>query len=236
MTTAKIHSLADPALDSIPLAIARLPQDRHGRPVPWFVAWIDGQPDFRIVRADGIGMAYRFELCWVCGQPRGRHAAFVIGPMCAVNRVSAEPPSHLPCAVYSATHCPFLITPRMQRRDKHRPEGVGNPAGVMIERNPGVALVWSSRTWRPKSDGMGGVLFALGDPTSALWFAEGRPATHGEVDASIQSGMPLLMDLAVEEGPRAVTELAGMAQAVLPLLPPEEGTRDHPDRRPAGAG
>jgi hypothetical protein len=219
MATDRIHALADPALTAEPLAVARLPKDRHGRPVPWFVAWIDGQPDFRIARGDALADAQRFGLCWVCGQPRGRHAAFVVGPMCAVNRVSAEPPSHLPCAVYSATHCPFLITPRMGRRDKHQPEGVVDPAGTMLRRNPGVALVWSSRTWRTKPDGMGGVLFDLAEPTSALWFAEGRPATHAEVDASIQSGMPLLMDLAVQEGPRAVTLLAGMAQAVLPLMP-----------------
>lgn len=218
MATARVHALADPALTAEPAAVARLPKDRHGRPVPWFVAWIDGQPDFRVLRPDWkVALAY--DLCWVCGQQRGRHAAFVVGPMCAVNRVSAEPPSHLPCAVYSATHCPFLITPNMVRRDKHLPEGVADPAGVMIRRNPGVALVWSSRTWKLKPDGAGGILFDLAEPTSALWFAEGRPATHAEVDASIQSGMPLLIDLAVQEGPRAVTLLAGMAQAVLPLMP-----------------
>jgi hypothetical protein len=212
-----------------PPAVARLPRDKHGRPVPWFVAWIDGTPDFRIIRPGGVADALRLELCWVCGQTRGRHAAFVIGPMCAVNRVTAEPPSHLPCAIYSARACPFLSTPTMHRRDRGLVEKGATPAaGATILRNPGVALVWSSRTWQPfpvpasavrAGVAQPGSLIDVGEPTSWSWWAEGRPATHDEVDASIQSGMPLLMEQAVAQGPKAVAELARMAQAVLPLLP-----------------
>jgi hypothetical protein len=205
----------------MPAAVARLDTDKHGRPVPWFAAVVDGVPDFRVIRPDGIRDALRFDLCWVCGQQRGRHAAFVIGPMCAITRTTAEPPSHLPCAQYSARACPFLTTPVMTRRrgTAGLPEGTANPAGIMLDRNPGVACVWSSRTWRTKGDGRGGLLIDVGDPTSVLWYAQGRAATHDEVDASIQSGTPALMDLAVADGPRAVAELARMAQAVLPLLP-----------------
>jgi hypothetical protein len=208
---------ADLATLPVPATIERLPHDKHGRPIPWFVhREVDGTPDFRVIRRGGIGDALRFTLCWVCGQPRGRHAAFVIGPMCAVNRVTAEPPSHLPCAEYSARACPFLSTPTMHRRDR----GIdhANVAGTMIPRNPGVALVWSSRTWRPFR-APGGILFDVGDPTRWSWWAEGRPATHTEVDASIQSGMPLLMDEAIKDGAEAVAELAAMAHRVLPLLP-----------------
>jgi hypothetical protein len=226
MTTA-LHA-ARPEIP-MPAAVARLDTDKHGRPIPWFVAWIDGQPDFRIIRTNGVADALRYELCWVCGQSRGRHAAFVIGPMCAVNRITAEPPSHLPCAVYSARACPFLSTPTMHRRDRGLTEKGAIPAaGTTILRNPGVALVWSSRTWHtftvPTSAVKAGLaqpgsLIDVGEPTSWSWWAEGRPATHDEVDASIQSGMPLLMDQAVAQGTGAVAELARMAQAVLPLLP-----------------
>lgn len=98
------------------------------------------------------------------------------------------------------------------------PEGIEQPAGVMLTRNPGVALVWSSKTWQPFA-APNGLLINVGDPTRTLWFAEGRDATHDEVDASIQSGLPLLMDLAMQEGPAAVAQLAGMTARVLPLLP-----------------
>jgi len=212
--------LAPPVL---PARMARLPRDRHDRPIPWFVHRDeDGTPDFRVVRAAGIPEAIHFNWCWVCGQPRGRHAAFVVGPMCAVNRTSAEPPSHLECAVYSARACPFLATPSMVRRERGIDTLPGGthlpPAGRMIPRNPGVALVWSSRTWRLFGDGAGGTLVDLGDPTEVSWWAEGRPATRAEVTASIESGLPLLQaEAAKEKG--ATAELNRMLADATALVP-----------------
>jgi hypothetical protein len=172
-----------------PPKMARLPRDKHGRLVPWFVAWIDGKPDHRVIREGGIHDALRFRGCWLCGQPLGANAAFVIGSMCAVNRVSPEPPSHRDCADYAARVCPFLTTPHMRRRDTALPDTAVEPDGIMIRRNPGVAAVWVSRTWRlqPRLR-----LWTVGDPTEVRWYAEGRPATRDEVLASIDSGLPLL--------------------------------------------
>lgn len=211
---------------ALPRAMRRLPTDKHGRPVPWFVHWTDdGVPDFRIVRRGGIEDALRFGLCWVCGTPRGRHAAFVVGPMCAVNRVSAEPPAHLDCALYSALACPFLTTPTMHRRERGLGERV-DPAGVMVPRNPGVALVWSSRTWAPFDVPAGpgiapGVLFGLGEPTAVSWWREGRPATGAEVRASIDSGLTLLeAECDRERDPAAArAELGVQLAAALALVP-----------------
>jgi hypothetical protein len=178
----------------------RLPLDRHGRPVPWFVHTdpATGEVDFRVVGEGKQRDAHRFDLCWICGTPRGRHAAFVVGPMCAVNRVSAEPPSHLECATYSAQACPFLSTPSMTRRRR----GLGDldeaTAGVALDRNPGVALVWSSRSWMPFSvpaelgKRAAGTLWDLGEPTAVSWYAHGRAATRAEVQASMDSGVPHL--------------------------------------------
>ena len=204
----------------MPPPIARLPRDKHGRPIPWFVhVDDDGVPDFRVIRVGGIRDAVMFGWCWVCGQPRGRHAAFVIGPMCAVNRVSAEPPAHLDCAIYSAQACPFLSTPRMVRRESRLPEGTAHPAGLMIRRNPGVALVWSSKTWSTVAVHGGGELFNVGDPTATRWFAEGRIATRDEVLASIDSGLPLLREQAAEDGPRAIALLERMEATARELVP-----------------
>src|SRR5262245_13722710 len=101
-----------PDLPPLPDYMKSLKLDHRGYPVPWFVDWINGKPDFRVVRPDGPGIAHRKHLCWVCGKSRHtRLAAFVIGPMCAVNRISAEPPSHLECATFAATACPFLTHP-----------------------------------------------------------------------------------------------------------------------------
>jgi len=202
----------------MPPGIEQLPRDKHQRPIPWFVH-IDeaGVPDFRVIRRDGIFDAYRFDWCWICGRPRGRHAAFVIGPMCAVNRVSAEPPSHLDCAIYAARMCPFLATPSMVRRERGLVEmGRVAPAGVMLTRNPGVALVWSSKTWEPFK-APGGALFNIGDPTATRWYAHGRTATRDEVLAAIDSGLPTLREAADAEG--AGAQLDGELARALKLVP-----------------
>lgn len=49
----------------LPARMRGLKLDKHGRPVPWFAAVIDGVPDFRVIRADGIRDAQRFQWCWV---------------------------------------------------------------------------------------------------------------------------------------------------------------------------
>jgi hypothetical protein len=209
--------------DRQPGRIARLPRNAVGYPVPWFVAWIDGVPDFRVIKPGAIGEALRAKLCWTCGIPfqRQEDRAFVIGPMCAVNRVSAEPPSHRDCAIFAATACPFLTTPQMARRERHIPDGAVIPAGISIPRNPGVALVWVAayRAWKPFKDQDGGTLVDVGEPKEALWFARGREATRDEIMASIGTGLPILQEMAGSEGPDAVAELERMHQRALELVP-----------------
>ncbi|MGH3779822.1 MAG: hypothetical protein ACRDRO_04100 [Pseudonocardiaceae bacterium] len=201
----------------MPPRIARLARDKHGHPIPWFVHIDRGVPDFRVVRGGGIEDAMRFGWCWVCGQPRGRHATFTIGPMCGVNRVSAEPPAHLECAVYSARACPFLSNPNMVRRDRglspyHMAEGA-------LLHNPGVALVWSSRTWRPVSSPGGDALFDVGAPTSVSWWCRGREATRVEVLTAIDTRLPLLLAEAEKDGPAAVAEVTRQHRQALQLVP-----------------
>lgn len=214
---------ADTALDAPtePRRIAALPKDHAGRPVPWFVAWIDGKPDFRVIGEHNLRDALRFEQCWICGQKLGRHAAFVIGPMCAVNRVSAEPPSHRDCAEFAAKACPFLTRPSMRRRTTGLPENAEDPAGIAIRRNPGVALVWVARDWKAWSPPGGGVLFDVGNPDTVLWFAEGREATRAEVMASIDSGLPLLRAEAEKDGLAALEQLHKQLGVALALVPAE---------------
>jgi hypothetical protein len=217
----------DTGLAALPAAMRDLPRDHAGRPVPWFVAFIGGTPDFRVIAPGKLERALRGGLCWVCGRgfTGGQDRAWLIGPMCAVNLVTAEPPSHLDCAVASAKICPFLATPNMVRRDRHLPAGAVNPAGIMIRRNPGASVVWVTgyRAWKAErdTDGGPGYLFRLGPAKRALWFACGREATLAEALASIDSGLPLLAQMAAADGPEAVAELAQMHAAALAYLPPE---------------
>lgn len=208
-----------------PPRIARLPVNEAGYAVPWFVAWIKGVPDFRVIGPGKLRTALDEGRCWICGERmKGPTTAFLIGPMCAVNRNTAEPGSHRECAVYAAMVCPFLVNPRKRRREGNKPAHV-EPAGHMIERNPGVALVWVTRSFQPYRDERGGQLIRLGEPTRLLWFAEGRVATRAEVLHSIETGLPLLADMAVRESPEAVVELDRLVRDALQLV--DSTTSDH---------
>lgn len=207
----------------LPKHMARLPKDSAGRPVPKFVAWIDGKPDFRVMDPEHLVRCVKLGVCWTCGEPLGSHKTFVIGPMCAVNRVSAEPPSHYDCASYSAQACPFLSNPHKVRREANKPAH-DEPPGVMIARNPGVTLLWTTRKYRPwrvppGGHGGSGILFDIGTPEQVDWIREGRPATRAEVMESIESGLPQLQALADEEGHGAQADLAKKYDAALALVP-----------------
>jgi hypothetical protein len=214
-------------LPELPPRIRRLPVHR-GYPVPWFVQWMDGEqavdpgvgaPDFRVMDSRKLARALKESRCWVCGEKLGAIRCYVVGPMCAVNRTSAEPPSHRDCAEFSARACPFLSRPHMRRREAGKPAGLAESPGIMLARNPGVTLVWVTRGTLTKRDFNGGLLFDLGEPIETLWFAEGREATRAEVMASIDSGLPALRELAEEEGPLALRELERYMDRAMPLVP-----------------
>lgn len=205
----------------LPAKMRQLPIDARGFPVPWFVAWIDGEPHFPIADGYKLLVAVRDRRCWVCGGDLGRLMAFVIGPMCAVNRVSSEPPSHPECARFSARNCPFLTKPNMKRVGEHlHPHGVEEPGGTMIKRNPGVTLVWLTLRYQPWNVGGDKVLFDIGAPHSVEWYAHGRTATRAEVLASIDSGLPLLAEAARSDPlPGAIDDLRKMHEAAMQLVP-----------------
>jgi hypothetical protein len=167
------------------------PVSETGFPVPWFVDWINGKPDFRVMDAAKWSQAVRQDLCWLCGQTLGRFKVFTAGPMCAVNRTSAEPPSHRECATYAVQACPFLARPRMRRNSADLPPDHLEPGGIMLDRNPGVALLWITHDYRVIGT-HGGPIIKMGEPIELVAYAEGRPATRAELDASIMSGLPLL--------------------------------------------
>lgn len=208
-----------PELPPLPARLRNLPVDERGYPVPWFVAWVDGKPEFRAMDGKKLHEAITWRRCWTCGGQMGRYGTFVIGPMCAVNRTSAEPPSHRECADFSVKGCPFLSRPDMRRRETDLPEG--HSAGVMIKRNPGVILLWVSRDWQPWNAG-NGVLIDIGEPVEVSWWREGRAATRAEVLESIESGLPLIQGMA-EKDPDPAAALAELAQRkaqAMALVPP----------------
>lgn len=205
-------------VDKMPLALAKRPKNEKGYPVPWFVPWHEGQWDFRFIRTGKIEEAVAKQCCWTCGEKLERPCAFVIGPMCAVNRNSAEPPSHVECAVYAAKACPFLARPKLERLSTRTDLDTtdAQTAGTMIDRNPGVALVWVTNGANYNTHLR---LFDIGDPLRVVWYAHSRKATREEVMESITSGLPFLRTEAEKQGDEAVKVLGEMVERAMPLVP-----------------
>jgi hypothetical protein len=226
-----------PALPPLPVQMKNLPVDARGFPVPYFVEWFhkDGKPfqhidapirqedgdypDFRVMDSRKRARAVRYKLCWVCGGALGVFKAFVIGPMCSINRTSGEPPAHRDCAIFSAQGCPFLTKPQVERRENNLPmpeEIHVHPA--MLSRNPGVAMVWITKSYKVQQD-EGEVLFRIGEPEEIFFFAEGRVATREEIMHSIDTGMPFLREAAEKQGAEALQLLDEMYADAIQLVP-----------------
>lgn len=205
----------------IPKRIRKLPVDERGYPIPFFVGYDDrGLPDFRMMDAHKLHRAVKDRLCWICGEPLGHYLAFTIGPMCGINRNNAEPPMHKECALFSVKTCPFLLNPDQKRNPRILHAPTRDPAGEMIKRNPGVALIWITESYDLYQDSRtNGILFRLGDPLEVSFWCEGRPALRNEVVDSIESGLPILMEMAQTEGSKAVEALLKARDKFYQLLP-----------------
>jgi hypothetical protein len=214
MTT--LMSRLRPELEPLPPRMHLLPIDSRGYPVPWFVQWLDAHgsrvewhtpgavPEFRLMDQQKWVRAVNEARCWVCGDVLDVYKTFVLGPMCGLNRTTSEPACHRECAQWSARNCPFLSRPQMVRRDNDglMARTIDNVAGEPITRNPGVTLLWTTKRFTIWRDDKGAPLITVGDPTAIEWFAEGRPATRAEVEASVAGGYPFLERLAVDQDAR----------------------------------
>jgi hypothetical protein len=211
----------------MPIAMRRLEVNNKGYPIPWFVdrnaPLKDGSPDFRIMDGKRFKLALRENRCWICGgKIMSGLYTFVAGPMCGINRTSSEPPCHSDCAVWAARACPFLAVPKRIRDNVNMPKKYMQ-AGVGLQRNPGVVMLWITdeyKTFQPKIDE--GLLIEMGKPTIVHWLCEGRAATRKEIEHSIETGIPFLLEVATKKGPVACVELGRYIERFLVYLPPEE--------------
>lgn len=210
-----------PGLPDLPPAMLGMPVDDRGYPVPFFVATVNGKPDHRIVEPTRLIQAVAKRLCWICGRPLNWPLVSVIGPMCGINRISAEPPSHHKCAAFSVQACPFLSRPHARRREAGMPDSKEAPAGHMLLHNPKVSLLWFTdqvQAFKSGSDPHS-LLFELGDPHRVEWWTEGRLATRAEAVAAIDEGLPRL--LALCENADDAADIYGRLAQLRELLPAE---------------
>lgn len=205
----------------LPRRTQSLPRSKLGFPIPYFAEEVNGERDFRVVSPHKMAHAVRNNICWVCGERMGKFKAFVIGPMCGINRTISDPPSHRECAIFSATNCPFLSRPLAKRRIDGLPDDRNEAAGFGLKRNPGAVGVWITTSFRPfrPHAGNSGILFRLGDPVDVLWFASGREATRAEVQHSVDTGLASLRELAEMDGEEGIYELKRSIERFQRFLP-----------------
>jgi hypothetical protein len=205
----------------MPPRMARRPISDKGFPVPYFVTAKDpaGNWDFRFVDPMMPRHCMRRKVCWLCGEALGQYLAFVIGPMCSINRVSSEPPSHRDCAEYAIKACPFLSRPNMKRNDADLTEQqkglqIERAPGIAVSHNPGVTLLWITKRYEYDNG-----LFFIGEPLELYWYKERRPATRAEIGEAINKGLPYLRQVAAMEGKEAEADLNKQIARAMPLLP-----------------
>lgn len=184
-------------LDPLPRHMIGLPEDERGYPIPWFVPFIENAegvkiPEFRVMDTKKWVIAIRERCCWVCGLRLGRHLTFPIGPMCAINNITSEPPAHYDCALWSVRNCPFLSRPKMIRREGALPPAVDPTktiGGIALLRNPEVTVLWTTQEYRAQADGRGGHLLHFGEAEHVEWWRERNKATQQECFDAIQNGL-----------------------------------------------
>jgi hypothetical protein len=185
-------------LPPLPAHMLNLPIDARGYPVPFFVGWVDGVPDFRTAAPAALKRCIVSGVCWICGRRLGQYRTFVSGPLAGINRCSGEPPSHIDCARFAVQACPFIVLPKAQRREANLPDDVQALPGIHLERNPGVCMLWTVKigprpSYKIEAQPGGGVLFRLdGEPDSLTFWAGGQRATREQVEASVSAGLPAL--------------------------------------------
>lgn len=105
-----------------PANIAKLPVDKRGYPVPYFVAHIDGVPDFRVVDHAKVVNATIEHECFICGSTLDQTFHFAMGPRSGLFMKTNHGPSHKECIEYSLETCPFILYPNTQRRRAALPD------------------------------------------------------------------------------------------------------------------
>lgn len=102
----------------IPKELAHLKIDSRGYPIPYFVSYIDGKPEFRFLRPERLEMIIARKVCHICGKKLPTdYVYFLSGPMGPQNKISTDAPMHRLCAEFSLRACPHLYFQKAERRD-----------------------------------------------------------------------------------------------------------------------
>lgn len=102
----------------IPDIMKSLPVDDRGYPIPYFVQYVNGVPDFRYQDTKKKQACRLYNKCSICGKQLTKKSFwFIAGPKGLENRVSSDEAMHEQCARFSLRYCPHLHYEKSTRRD-----------------------------------------------------------------------------------------------------------------------
>jgi len=102
----------------IPPFLDHLKVDARGYPIPFFVPYIDGKPDFRFVTAEKIHLCVEKKLCGICGKKLFEFSYFCTGPVGLQSGSHSDPPAHKQCLEYALKTCPHLVFEKTTRNER----------------------------------------------------------------------------------------------------------------------
>ncbi len=148
-------------------------KDERGYPIPYFVKWYNGKPDFRVADGAKQFVCAKRRVCWVCGSKLDHHVAFIGGPIsCTQSYAFSDGPMHRECAEYALIVCPYLAIPASKYRDANLPDCVELPPGALEEKPERFGLlVTTSYVAAHHGDGL---VFVANSFTELTWWKEGK--------------------------------------------------------------
>lgn len=103
---------------TIPKELEHLRVDERGYPIPFFVGYHDGKPNFRYGDTFKRDICLAQKKCAICGKKLPRDFSYVItGPEGYANQIVSDAPMHRRCAEFTMDACPHIHFEKAQRKE-----------------------------------------------------------------------------------------------------------------------
>lgn len=155
-------------IERLPLRMLSLRINEDGWPIYWF-AKETAESGATLPDADKMLIAVQRKLCYICGEKLGVYACFFGGVFVGLTRSSNEPPCHRECARWVAMNDQFLTN--------------------------GITLLWVTATYDVLLDNEKKIVFSLGEPTSAEFYIDKKPASKDQVSNAVTDGLTNVLNL-----------------------------------------
>jgi hypothetical protein len=140
--------------NEIPKELAHLKIDERGYVIPFFVAFVDNKPDFRLLSTTKQDLCIDKKLCAICGKKLlDKIYFFLSGPHGLNNRISSDPAMHKVCAEYSLVACPHMYLQKAQRRDVDIEKSVLSETLLTLDKPTELFLIRADKYWKDTMHG-----------------------------------------------------------------------------------